>query len=95
MYGGTAVHPLSELKVPPKERPKEFYMVFGQLFTDNPTTSTMASPGEFDFTKFINDQPAQVPWTPFPRILEPRLRLTAPQHPSTINKMVHFQRRPQ
>jgi len=32
-------------------------MVFGQLFTDNPATSTMSSPGEFDFGKFLNDQP--------------------------------------
>jgi nitrite reductase (NO-forming) len=57
MYGGVVVHPLLEKPA------KEFYMVFGQLFTDNttppvglgkPTTKPL---GEFDLNKFFNDQP--------------------------------------
>ena len=56
MFGGVVVHPLSEKPA------KEFYMVFGQLFTDNvkfgvngiPATEP---PGEFALDKFLNDQP--------------------------------------
>jgi nitrite reductase (NO-forming) len=61
MYGGVVVHPLSEIEYqnPLKLPTREFYMVFGQLFTNNvygvgiPASGT----GEFDFTKFYNDQP--------------------------------------
>jgi hypothetical protein len=52
MYGGVVVHPLYEKPA------KEFYMVFGQLFTDNAkgVGNPVTGLGEFDF-KFINDQP--------------------------------------
>jgi nitrite reductase (NO-forming) len=57
-YGGVVVHPLSEKPA------KEFYMVFGQLFTDNTHGIGDRQPvtgiGEFDFTKFINDQPDMI-----------------------------------
>ncbi|MGB6532182.1 MAG: nitrite reductase [Candidatus Nitrosopolaris sp.] len=53
MYGGVVVHPLNEKPA------REFYMVFSQLFTNN--THGVGNPatgiGEFDFTKFYNDQP--------------------------------------
>jgi nitrite reductase (NO-forming) len=54
MYGGVVVHPLSEKPA------KEFYMVFGQLFTDNTHgigNQTDNRLGEFSLPKFINDQP--------------------------------------
>jgi nitrite reductase (NO-forming) len=61
MYGGAVVHPLSELTEKPA---KEFYMVFGQLFTNNTHPDAWdgffdraPGVGEFSFAKFLKDQP--------------------------------------
>jgi nitrite reductase (NO-forming) len=54
MYGGTVVHPLGETPA------KEFYMVFGQLFSTKDQglfNGTKGATGSFDLKAFISDQP--------------------------------------
>jgi len=54
MYGGTVVHPLGETPA------KEFYMVFGQLFSNNGGVfnGTKNATGSFDQNTFLSDQPS-------------------------------------
>ena len=68
MYGGTVVHPLSEINEQREHHYfKEFYMVFSQLFTNNTQPANNTNPldgffekekglGYFSFPKFLNDQ---------------------------------------
>ena len=54
MYGGTVVHPTGE------QPAKEFYMVFGQLFSTKDQglfNGTKGATGSFDLKAFISDQP--------------------------------------